>query len=207
MPSGQTQNRILMTPGANYLMTEEDIAFLNDVFDEYGLVVLQFEIPVPVNFAIAKLAKKHGVPVMLNPAPSQPISDEFYQLIDFIAPNETEVFDLTGIQPIDENDRPDAGKLNDVYQFFSKKGVNNVIVTLGHHGVYYGGKNEQMFVPAVKNVIAVDPTAAGDSFIGAFATAISTGNSVVDSLNFANFVASITVGSLGACRLFPPWRE
>ncbi len=203
MPSGQTQNRILMTPGANYLMTEADIVFLDDVFDEYGLVVLQFEIPVPVNFSIAKLAKKHGVPVILNPAPSQPISDEFYQLIDFIVPNETEVFDLSGIQPIDENDRPDVGKMNDVYQFFSKKGVKNVIVTLGHHGVYYGGKNEQVFIPAVKNVIAVDPTAAGDSFIGAFAAAISAGNDVVDSLNFANFVASITVGSLGAMPSLP----
>jgi ribokinase len=202
-PSGQTQNRILMTPGANYSMTESDVAFLDDVFDEYSLVVLQFEIPVSVDFAIAKLAKKHGLPVIVNPAPSQPISDEFYQLIDYIVPNETEAFDLTGIKPVDENDQPDAGKLNDVYRFFAKKGVKNVIVTLGHHGVYYGGKNEQIFIPAIKNVIAVDPTAAGDSFIGAFAAAMSTGNDVIDSLNFANYVASITVGSLGAMPSLP----
>jgi len=199
----QTKNRIIMNPSANFKLSVDDVLYLASTIENYSLVVLQFEITMAVNDYVARIAHEYNVPVLLNPAPSTPISDELYSHLTYIAPNETEVQALTGFTVIGTDAHPDIDALRKAATFFKDRGVKNVIVTLGSNGVFFSGTNGEYLLPVIKNVIAVDPTAAGDSFIGAFALAISSGVDTEKALLFANLVASITVETLGAMPSLP----
>ena len=191
------QNRIIMTPGANDALTIEDLSFLKDEIKNYEYVVLQFETPQDVNEYIAKIAFESGVKVVVNPAPYRPISDEFLKHITYLVPNETEFrsltgADLTSLENIsEENVRKGADPL-------LEKGVQNVMVTLGKNGSVLVNKKEYIFVKSVQNVQSVDPTAAGDSFIGAFVTFLNHGFDNRTAMLLANAVGSLTVQRLGA---------
>ena len=58
-------------------------------------------------------------------------------------------------------------------------------------------------MPAIPADEVVDPTAAGDSFTGAFCTAAAAGISTGDALLFANAVGSLTVSKMGAQTSLP----
>lgn len=65
-------NRIVVCPGANGAMTVEEISWIRDEVKNYDLVMLQFELPMFINEAVARWAHEAGVPVMVNPAPAAP---------------------------------------------------------------------------------------------------------------------------------------
>ena len=69
-------NRIVVCPGANGAMTVEEISWIRDEVKNYDLVMLQFELPMFINEAVARWAHDAGVPVMVNPAPAAPVSPE-----------------------------------------------------------------------------------------------------------------------------------
>lgn len=190
--NGQSVNRICVVPGANMDIKPEDIAFLSEEISKYDMVILQFEIPMEINIAVARLAYEHGVAVMVNTAPFAPIPDELLPLISYISPNEHEASLLTGIDVTDvESAKIAAEKL-------LGSGVKNVIITLGSRGALFANKDEVFFSPSVKGVNAVDPTAAGDSFVGAFCTATCSGLVPEKAMAFANCTAAVTVSHMGA---------
>lgn len=73
-----------------------------------------------------------------------------------------------------------------------KKGVKHLLVTLGSKGCLLMSEEGEEFLPANK-VKAVDTTAAGDCFTGAFAVAISQGKSEKDAIAFAQKASAIAV--------------
>ena len=197
-----TQNRIIVVSGANMKITPEDVAFLKDDIKNYDLVIMQFEIPMAINELVAKYAYEAGVPVMVNTAPSAPIdNEEFLSHITYISPNEHEAYDLTGITITD-----DATTRAAVDNLLSR-GVKNVIITCGERGAAYGSPDTFLMSPCVPCEKVADPTAAGDSFIGAFCTAKSSGVSVEEALLFANCTAHITVSRMGAQPSMPMLSE
>ncbi|CUM91280.1 ribokinase [Blautia hydrogenotrophica] len=200
---GSVQNRILVVPGANHSIRPQEIEFLKEEIAEYDMVLLQLEISMEINEQIAAYAYEKGVPVMLNSAPSAPLSDTFLSHLTFISPNEHEVEDLTGIKihrrggEINQEDvKKAAGKLLD-------KGVTNVLITLGSGGAALCNRNGCYYAPCVRGIAAVDPTAAGDSFVGAFCTGFCCGLDWEELLTFANHVAAITVTGMGALPSLP----
>ena len=86
-------------------------------------------------------------------------------------------------------------------------GIDNVIITLGSRGAVIGNKDGYEFYPSVKGVRAVDPTAAGDSFVGAFCTAKCSGMERAEAMAFANRTAAITVTRMGAMPSLPTLSE
>ena len=78
----------------------------------------------------------------------------------------------------------------------------NVVLTLGSHGCYVSAGRRVEFVGAVE-ARAVDTTGAGDSFIGAFATALAGGVDPFQASRTAALVASITVAGMGAQSSMP----
>lgn len=187
-----TENRILVLPGANMDITLQDIAFLEKEIAKYDMVMLQLEIPMEINVAVAKFAKAAGVPVMLNPAPADKLPKELLSCLTYISPNEHEAKEITGIEPANENG------IKECVAALKKMGVENVLITLGKEGCAFCNGEEVIISPSVKAEKVVDPTAAGDSFMGAFCTAIAAGISVEKSLLFANCVGSLTVSKMGA---------
>lgn len=192
-----TENRIIVVPGANMEIRPEDVEILRNTISDYDMVILQNEIPMTINTLVAGFAKASGVPVMLNPAPTAEIPDELISCLTYISPNEHETADLVGFEPTDDSSRNAAiGKLREM-------GVKNVLITLGKNGCLFCGDEAMVYSESVDCGKVIDPTAAGDSFIGAFCTAITSGMPINDVLKFANCTAGITVSKMGAQTSLP----
>lgn len=196
--NGKTQNRIIVVPGANMTITPEEVAFLKEEIQEYDMVMLQLEIPMEINELVASYAHEKGIPVMLNSAPSDKISDTLLSKLTYISPNEYEAADLTGIEIHHEGREVAEEDVRGVVAEFLKKGVKNVLITLGNAGAAFGNENEFYMEPTLEEIKPVDPTGAGDSFVGAFSTFVSMGIDHEKSIRIANYVASLTVSVMGA---------
>ncbi len=203
LPDGSTQNRIIVYPGANMDIHMEEIAFLKDCIAQYDIVVLQLEIPMEINIFIAKYAHTAGVPVMLNPAPYAPLPDELMQYVTYISPNETEAERLTGVSIPHSGCAVDYDAARHAAKTLQRRGVPNVLITLGSAGAVLYNDSGYFIAPCATEVVAVDPTAAGDSFVGAFCYAVCCGKPWRDSLIFANHTAALTVSAFGAIPSLP----
>lgn len=196
-----TANRILVVPGANMDWTERDIAGLEARIPSADMLILQLEIPTEVDLAAARAARRHGVPVMLNSAPSAPIPEELCACLDYISPNEHEAYDLTGVRVTD------LATAREAAERLCARGVRNVIITLGSRGAVFFDGARFLHGPCVDYAPTVDPTAAGDSFVGAFCTAVCLGAEPEEALTFANHTAAITVSRMGAQPSLPSLAE
>ena len=203
-PGKQTVNRIIVLSGSNMSITPEDVAFLKEKIAEYDLVVLQLEIPMEINELVAKYAYDKGVPVMLNSAPSAPLSDSFLSHLTYISPNEHEAFDMVGIRVEHEGRRVNEESARAATSALKAKGVKNVLITLGEAGAILDTEKDGVFLsPCADNITAVDPTAAGDSFVGALCVGLGCGWGYEETLRFANHTAALTVSAMGAMPSLP----
>ncbi|MBP3599962.1 MAG: ribokinase [Clostridia bacterium] len=192
-----TENRIIVVPGANFELTTDNVEFLKDIIANYDIVILQNEISTEVNLAVAKLAKEKSVPVMLNPAPYRELPPELISYLSYISPNEHEAADIAGVALENKEDISVAiAKLHEM-------GTENALITLGKRGCAYSDGKTLQYSSSIDCGKVLDPTAAGDSFIGAFCTAIAAGADISDSLKFANCTAGITVTKMGAQTSLP----
>lgn len=156
-------------------------------------LVLQLETPLETVEAAAAIAKKAGVPVILNPAPAQKLPASLLRNVDILTPNEHEAELLTGVAVDSE---AAADKAADI---LIKSGVKTVIFTLGGRGAYIADSitGLRKRVPTF-NVKRVDSTAAGDVFNGSLAVALGEGKDLLSAVRFANAAASLSVTKLGA---------
>jgi ribokinase len=190
------RNCIVVTPGANYRFLVEHIQKNQKVISESDILVSQLEIPLETVRHSLGLAKKLGKTTILNPAPAFDLDDDFLACVDILIPNETELEQLSGIAIRSETDTIVAAQL------LIQKGVTDVIVTLGEKGCMYVGSDKISTFPA-HQVDVVDTTAAGDSFVGAIAVALSEGKNIEEAINFARVVAALTVTKMGAQSSLP----
>lgn len=193
-------NHIILDAGANAFVTPQVIAQKEALFEWADVVVMQYEIPIESVLTAAKLAKKHGKTVIINPAPVKKVPDELYSLIDWIIPNEFEAELVTGVFPKDEESAKDAiaGLL--------AKGCKHAIVTLGKRGSMYTD-GEEIGTFGIYPVKAVDTTAAGDSFIGGLCAKFCEGLPVGEAVKYASAVSAITVSRPGAACSIPTTKE
>ena len=160
------------------------------------------ETPAEVTIYSLKKAKENQCITVLNPAPARNINKEDFNLLDFFTPNETEAEFYLNKKIKSEQDIKDAAKE------FLKKGVKNIIITLGEKGVYFANKNEEYFIDALKlKDEVIDTTGAGDAFNGAFVVALANELKYKEALQFANKVAGISTTRLGAASSMPNLKE
>jgi len=199
MVNSNGENIISVAPGANNNLLISDIDFVKE-FKEAELILLQLEIPISTVKKVIEKARANNQKVILNPAPACPIEDELLNGLFIITPNEIEASMLTGISINDEKSAFDASSV------FLKKGVKNVIITLGNKGAFLRSDLHSKLIPPFR-VEAKDSTAAGDVFNGALAVAIAEGKKIDDAVLFANKAASISVTRLGAQSSIPYRKE
>lgn len=193
------ENAIVVAPGANYRLNIEDIEKASEPFYAGDLIVLQMEIPIQTVEHIIVKAKSLEKKVILNPAPAQKLNADLLRGLYMITPNETEAEVLTGIKIGDEATATAAA------QCLLDKGVETVIITLGERGALVKTQNVCAIIPSPR-VEAVDTTAAGDTFNGALAVALSEGKDILAATAFACRAASIAVTRKGA-QISMPYRH
>ncbi|KAI1489360.1 Ribokinase-like protein [Biscogniauxia mediterranea] len=214
-PTGQ--NRIILSPEANHSLRASQFSpTLPGPGPAPDLLIMQLEIPLDAVLAALASARAASVPVLLNPAPAQPLPASAYGGLAHLVVNETEAAILAGVP---ESALDDKAGLERVGRVFLGRGVRNVIVTLGGRGVFYmtaaaeGGKEgeeeKKGLVPAEKAKV-VDTTAAGDTFVGQYALeVVSHPGGAFDieaAVKKANRAAAKTVEKLGAQDSIP-WRD
>lgn len=190
MVNEEGENCIVVAPGANANLLPADIETVKNI-TEAAIILMQLEIPMETIEAVAIDAKANNQKIIINPAPAQALSDALLNGLFLVTPNETEAALLTGVTVTDE---VTASVAADV---FLKKGVQNVVITLGRQGAFF--KNADLiFKISAPIVTAVDTTAAGDTFSGALAVAITEGMDWEQAIGFAIEAASISVTRMGA---------
>lgn len=194
------KNRIIIIPGANMLLKPTDVTNNEELIKSSDIIILQLEVPLETVYASIDLAYKYNKTIILNPAPSADINNEYLTKVSYFIPNEIETRDFTDIEVVDkESAKTAANKLLDL-------GCSNVLITMGHRGVYFKNNNEEYFVEAIK-VNPVDTTAAGDAFVGAFAFGLVQELNHYDCIRLANASAALSVTRMGAQPSLPSLNE
>ena len=184
-------NIISVAPGANNLLTPSKIDKALSIINEAAMIVMQFEIPEETIKYVIDLANQKNIPVLWNVAPARPFDFSYIPKVNILVLNEVEAGFLADMPVENEADAEKAAEK------LVKMGVEKVIITLGSQGAFVLTKDEKVSVPSFK-VNAVDTTAAGDTFCGAFAVALVEGKSLKESLRFASAAAAISVTRIGA---------
>lgn len=195
------ENCIAVAPGANGCLKPEDMDAMEEDFAQAEILLVQLEVPMPTVCRAIELAEKHGLKVILNPAPVASIPEYIFPKLYLITPNETEAQKLTGVRVNTADDAVGAAKV------FFDKGVKNVIITMGGSGSIICKDNGDVVYVPTRKVNAVDTTAAGDVYNGGIATALSEGKKLEEAAKFASVAASISVTRLGAQNSVPTREE
>jgi ribokinase len=194
-------NSIIVVPGANMELTPEQVEAASACFEEADILLVQLEIPLASVVKAVELAHKHGVRVILNPAPASKLPKALLDLVDVLTPNETEASILCkGVVDVDNEI---AQSIQELKQLATKA---DIIVTNGSKGVVYEISGTRGSYPAYK-VEVVDTTAAGDSFNAGIAVRWGEGAALEDSIAFATKVAALTVTRFGAQTSLPTRSE
>jgi ribokinase len=187
----QGRNTIVVAPGANSRVTAEDIHLAEPAFTPGSVLVLQMEIPLEAVEAAIQMGVDHGLTVVLNPAPAQPLRPVLLRQVDYLILNQSELKLLSG------EDESQAA-----IRRLLEWGCRTILVTLGEDGALLVEGQTQMHLKAYQ-VKAVDTVGAGDAFVGAFAAGIAAGKSSLEAAAAGNAAGALAVTKNGAQTSLP----
>lgn len=191
-PDGE--NVIVIAPGANATVTPELAADRLRVLERGAFLLSQLEIPIESVKRSLEVAKARGATTILDPAPARELSGNLLSHVDYLTPNETESATLLGDPGLAMEDGP---AMETAAARILALGPQSVVLKLGSRGCLIASAEGFHRVPGFK-VEAVDTTAAGDVFNGAFATALAEGQAIPLAARFANAAAALSVTRPGA---------
>ncbi|RLE35012.1 ribokinase [Candidatus Acetothermia bacterium] len=192
------QNLIAFSPGAAEHLSLTHIEGALRSLRAGDIFLAQLELGTGIVFPALTLAKQRGLTVIWNPAPAPDVAipEEIIRSVDVIIPNETEAEAITGCRVLDLTD---AERASDELR---QMGFDTVIITLGKRGVLSNVGGEKVHIKGIE-VDAVDATAAGDVFVGAFSSQLAKGSALFSALEFANCAAALSTTRAGAMPSIP----
>jgi len=202
MKEASGENRIVLYPGANTMLTAENVQEAMNCNPD--AMFLGFEIPFAVAVSAAKMAAARGIPVFVDAAPA----DEGHPLetlppLEIFSPNETETKTYTGIVPFGTE-----GCLRAALNLCRKVKCKHLVIKLGSRGAFiYDGKHYDM-IPAFRADKVVDTTAAGDAFTAAMTLRyLENGGNIKDAVRYGAAAGALTVSKKGAASSIPTKEE
>lgn len=193
------ENRIVVVPGANGLLTPGHILEHKQLLESARVILLQLEIPMDAVSAAIEIGWASDAQVVLDPAPARGLPESWWEQIDFLTPNLSELGMLLN-RSFDEDDSIDA--IGEEAKELVVKGVEHVMVKLGPRGAVLVADDNFHHWPG-REIEVVDTTAAGDCFNGAFAVALAENRSVMEAGQFAVKAAALSVTRAGAQDAMP----
>lgn len=193
------QNGIIVFPGANMCIREEDVPAMFE--EEFDAVMMQLEIPQHIVLKASEMAAKKGVPVVLDAGPAQPFPVEKVRSMLILSPNETETTALTGL-PVDTVEQTRAA----AQVLLERSGAQYVVIKMGARGAYVLGAGVDEMVPSFK-IEAVDPTAAGDTFTGAMTLEYLRCGDILKAVRYGCAAGALAATRLGAQPSLPTANE
>lgn len=203
MVQARGENSIVVAPGANACLSLSDLDANLELIRNASLVLTQLEIPIPTLEHLTVLCERESVPLVLDPAPAQHLSSGVLSKVTWITPNDTEARQLTGLEGSTDSEQ----KLRLLAERLLEMGPRNVLLKLGGRGAYVATEDGIRAAIPAYSVHAVDTTAAGDAFNGAFAVALARGAAPLDAVQFATAAAAISVTRHGALPSMPTQAE
>ena len=200
-PNGE--NAIVVTPGANGLVSPRDVDENVDAIREAGAVLAQLEIPFETVQHLGKMCAQLNVPLILDPAPARPLPAELLEQVSWLTPNETEISQCV---PVTETS---AGRKNpsEILDVLVSHVVRGVVLKMGSRGACLAVKGEVRRQIDAFPVTAVDTTGAGDAFNGAFTVGLMMGKSPMESARFAVAASAVSVTRAGAQPSMPTMED
>jgi ribokinase len=193
-------NCITIDPGANELLTAEEVSQGLKTLAPKAVVLTQLEIPVEAAGAAMRRGRERQALTILNPAPARILPDSVLQWVDVLTPNQGEAKVLIGQSP-DAAIEPET-----VARELLRRGVKQVVTTLGDRGALIAIGPSCLHIPAIK-VSAEDTTGAGDSFNAGLAVALSCGEKLDDAVRFAVVTGGLAVTREGVVPSLPTRHE
>lgn len=188
----KAENVILLSAGANGRVTPEDVSAASDLIASADVLLVQLEIPLDAVVAGAALARRHGVKMLLVPAPAKPLPNELLANVDVLVPNRVEISAVLAAPSHDVE--VDARRALAI-------GARTVVVTLGSRGALVldgpSGEAKALRVPAFP-VKAIDTTGAGDAFAGGLAVALAAGEPLPQAVRRAAASGALACTVMGA---------
>jgi ribokinase len=192
--SGDGENQIVVSSGANSRLGRDDVKAAASVLRAAAVTLVQLEIPVGAVAAACELA---GGVVVLNPAPAANLPEDLLARVDVLVPNRMELAQL--------RDAPMPRSMEEVVALAASLPVRASVITLGAEGALLVQDEMPFHVPAIP-VRAIDTTAAGDAFCGALADSLVRSASLEDGVRWAARVAATACMRPGAQSSLP-WRD
>ena len=189
----QGQNSIVVASGANHAIKIEEVPAMRATFRGASFALFQLETPLSVVESALRMAREEGVQTILDPAPAQELSAALLRQVDILTPNESEALTLLGRAP----QRVAIEDAQGLAEALLGLGPKAVVLKLGDRGCFYWNGTTAIHQQAFP-VEAVDSTAAGDTFNGALAVALSQSQEIGQALRFANAAAALSVTRAGA---------
>jgi ribokinase len=184
----QGHNAIAVDLGANRSLSPADLDRAEPLIATADVVLAQLEIAPETALYALRLARRHGVRALLNPAPAVPLAAADLALVDVLSPNLSEARLLAGLP---------AGEPAALATALWRAGVATVVVTLGEEGALLRDQSGAMPVPAYYEADAQDTTGAGDAFSAALAVALGEGRALPEAVDFACAAGAYSVRSPG----------
>jgi ribokinase len=186
------ENQIIVVPAANARVAPAQVDAARPLIERADAVLVQMEIPLETVEATVRLGHRLGVPVILNPAPAQPLPVDWLKLARYVTPNQHELAILLGADPGDD------------FRELMRRAPCPVVLTRGGEGAWYREQGEPLHQPGF-TVEVVDSTGAGDTFNAALAVFLHEG--LPEAVRRACAAAALSVTKLGAQGGMPSERE
>jgi len=195
-----SENHIIVISGSNKEVKSNQIS--DKELSKSDVLISQLEVPSSEIEDLFIRAKNSGTYRMLNTAPAMEISKTLIRETDLLVMNESELENLSERSVDNEN----IDSIAEAIKVLNLKTTQSIAVTLGSKGVYVYTNQKGDFIDGHK-IEAVDTTGSGDCFIGALATHYLKSNDLLDSVNFANKAAALSVMKRGASSSMPTLEE
>jgi ribokinase len=190
------ENFIILDMGANELLDAAAVEAGEAQIAASDVVMTVLEVPTSAAVRAMELGRKHGTTTILNPAPARALPASIFESIDYLTPNESELRILLDL-PAD-----DPRSSRDLAQELRRRGVRNVITTLGRDGAMILTDTLDVRIPAIETEVT-DTTGAGDAFNSGFAIALAEGRGLVEAVRFGVVCGGLACTKLGVIPSLP----